>query len=62
MCSGVRILHGKVQDAVTIYNPSISKPNKQSTQPGYMKRFGSRPQRVRRTDLAFQLPVMEMAS
>lgn len=36
VCTGVR---GK---PIVIYNPSFPKANRQSTQDGYMKRFGSK--------------------
>ena len=48
-CIGVRRLHGQVTNAETVYNP-VSGNNKQSTVPGYMKKFGSRQKRIRKTD------------
>lgn len=42
LCTDVRRQNSKPVDAITIYNPSLPKANKQSTIPGYMKKFGSR--------------------
>lgn len=41
ICKFVRALNGQMTDALVIYQPRLPKPNKQSAQPGYMKRFGS---------------------
>jgi hypothetical protein len=41
-CAAVRSVHGEMVSAYTAYIPNYPKSSRQSTQPGYMKQFGSR--------------------
>lgn len=43
MCKGTRSTHGRAQDSYVAYQPNYAKSNRQSAQPEYMKRFGSKP-------------------
>jgi hypothetical protein len=46
MCIATRAIGGKAVNSLVVYQPNYPKPNKQSTQPGYMKTFGSRAVKV----------------
>jgi len=42
MCIATRSIYGEMVGSLVVYQPNTSKPNKQSTVPGYMKFCGSR--------------------
>jgi hypothetical protein len=41
-CAKVHSVHGEAVSAYVAYVPNYPRSNRQGTQPGYMKRFGSR--------------------
>lgn len=59
VCPATRALHGKMVSSVVVYQPNLPKQNKQSSQPEYMKRFGSRPVRIVPKPVAFKVAKIE---
>lgn len=45
ICPATRSLRGEMVGTLTVYRPNIGKPNKQVTQEGYVKRWGSKAKR-----------------